>query len=330
MQPRYLFSNLLGTFVFNEHCKKIDSIMFTDIEQYKSKETAEEKLRKKYPGAVSPEGNSLKKILGAFAEKSLFQDFLRKNIQLTKEQIRNSVREDTLIIQALVTLQDLNEAVNKLVKRLREWYGYHDPETENAIAENDRFVEAIIKFSKKELLQQRRQEEHDTMGASILESDRKAIAELADGIVALLKLKEAERKYLESMMKKTCPNLFAITGSMLGAQLITQSGSLKHLMEFPASTIQVLGAEKALFRHIKTGARPPRHGFILQHPLLATAKQDMHGKIARALADKICLAVKMDYFKGKFIGDKLLKELEKKFSTAGRGKAQESSGGKSS
>lgn len=84
-------------------------------------------------------------------------------------------------------------------------------------------------------------------------------------------------------------------------------------MYFPASTIQVLGAEKALFRHMKTGAKPPRHGVIVQHPLLSGAPQKMHGKIARALADKISIAVKVDYFKGKFIGDKLRKGLEEKF-----------------
>jgi nucleolar protein 56 len=81
----------------------------------------------------------------------------------------------------------------------------------------------------------------------------------------------------------------------------------------PASTIQILGAEKALFRHMKTGAKPPRHGIIISHPLIARAPDKMHGKIARALADKLSIASKVDYFKGNFIGDKLKKSLEEKF-----------------
>ena len=84
----------------------------------------------------------------------------------------------------------------------------------------------------------------------------------------------------------------------------------------PASTIQILGAEKALFRHMKTGAKPPRHGVIVAHPLISRAPDKMHGKIARTLADKISIAAKVDYFRGQFIGDKLRKELEVKFANS--------------
>ena len=114
-------------------------------------------------------------------------------------------------------------------------------------------------------------------------------------------------------MDGLCPNTKAICGAYLGAKLIEHAGSFKRLSEMPASTIQILGAEKALFRHLKTGAKPPRHGLIVNHLLIANAPDSMHGKIARALADKIAIASKVDYFKGNFIGDKLIKELEQKF-----------------
>ena len=81
----------------------------------------------------------------------------------------------------------------------------------------------------------------------------------------------------------------------------------------PASTIQLLGAEEALFRHIKTGARPPKYGILLQHPIVAKVKKSDKGKAAKALSDKICIAVKIDFFKGEFIGDKLRIDLEKRF-----------------
>ena len=114
-------------------------------------------------------------------------------------------------------------------------------------------------------------------------------------------------------MDELCPNTKAVCGVLTGAKLIEHAGSLKRLSEMPASTIQILGAEKALFRHMKTGAKPPRHGIIVHHPLIAKAPEKIHGKIARALADKISIASKVDYFQGKFIGDKLKKELEDKF-----------------
>jgi nucleolar protein 56 len=81
----------------------------------------------------------------------------------------------------------------------------------------------------------------------------------------------------------------------------------------PASTLQILGAEKALFRHIKSGARPPKHGLIHEHQFLQNAKKNEIGKKSRALADKLSIAVKVDFFKGEFIGKKLKKELEEKF-----------------
>jgi len=89
---------------------------------------------------------------------------------------------------------------------------------------------------------------------------------------------------------------------------------LKKLAEMPSSTIQLLGAEKALFRHMRTGAKVPKHGILIQHPLMAKTKKEIHGKVARALADKISIAAKVDYFKGKFVADKLKKMLEEKFS----------------
>ena len=105
----------------------------------------------------------------------------------------------------------------------------------------------------------------------------------------------------------------AITGVSIGAKLLEHAGSLKRLAEMPASTIQLLGAEKALFRHIKNKKNLcPKYGLLHEHPFITQSKKKSHGKIARALADKIAIAVKVDYFKGKFIGDKLRKELEKK------------------
>jgi len=80
----------------------------------------------------------------------------------------------------------------------------------------------------------------------------------------------------------------------------------------PASTIQVLGAEKALFRSLKTGSRPPKHGIIFQHPYLHDAKKWQRGKIARAMAGKIAIAARADLFGGRFIGDELRAELEKR------------------
>ena len=104
----------------------------------------------------------------------------------------------------------------------------------------------------------------------------------------------------------------ALVGSLLGARLIAVSGGLTNLAKKPASTIQVLGAEKALFRSLKTGARPPKHGLIFQHTLLHEAKRWQRGKIARALAGKLAIAARADAFGDRYLGDELKADLEKR------------------
>ena len=96
-------------------------------------------------------------------------------------------------------------------------------------------------------------------------------------------------------MKDLCPRLQTLATTLIGAQLIEHAGSLKHLAELPSSTIQVLGAEKALFRHLKTGSKPPKFGVIFAHPSITDSQE--RGKAARRLAGKISIAVKQDYFK---------------------------------
>jgi len=153
----------------------------------------------------------------------------------------------------------------------------------------------------------------ESMGADLPNPDLKPIISLAKEISSLFNLRIEQEKYLKSIMEKACPSMLAITGTTIGAKLICQAGSIKRLVEFPASTIQLLGAEKALFRHLKMKSKSPKYGFLHEHPLISKNRRELHGKIARTLADKISIAIKVDYFKGKFIGDKLKKEIEEKF-----------------
>ena len=111
-------------------------------------------------------------------------------------------------------------------------------------------------------------------------------------------------------MKTYCPNLLELAGVTIGAKLIELGKSLKHLALLPASTIQLLGAEKALFRHIKTGARSPKYGVIHAHSLIQKVNRDRKGKAARTLADKLSLCCRLDFFKGEFKANEYREELE--------------------
>jgi len=117
---------------------------------------------------------------------------------------------------------------------------------------------------------------------------------------------------LDSVMDEVAPNTRALVGSLLGARLIALAGGLTNLAKLPASTVQVLGAEKALFRSLRTGTRPPKHGIIFQHSIIHEAKRWQRGKIARALAGKLTIATRIDAFGGKYVGDQLRVDLEKR------------------
>ena len=152
------------------------------------------------------------------------------------------------------------------------------------------------------------------MGGNIDKNDHAAIVNLAKIVRSLINEQEHLESYIEKTMQAHCPNFTALAGSVIGGRLLRGAGSLKNLAMMRASTIQLLGAERALFRHIKTGAKPPKFGFIAQHKLVQNAKTSEKGKVARTIADKLFILARVDYFKGEFIGDKMTQELEVRFS----------------
>lgn len=239
------------------------------------------------------------------------QKLRQEAIVQVRTQLRNSVSDDLLIIQTISNMEDLDKASNLLSRRLREWYELYNPETSNAITDHEHFVTSILSKSKKELLKEI--SVTDTMGADLSQTDVDAIMNLAKEISMLFNLKHAEEVYLESLMDRVCPNVKIVAGLTIGAKLISLAGSLVRLSQFPASTIQLLGAEKALFRHLKNRKNlPPKFGILHEHMFVAKVPGKNKGKMARTLADKIAIASKVDYFKGEPIGKELLQQVEKK------------------
>ena len=239
----------------------------------------------------------------------------------------SSEHRDLIIAQAIQTLDDLDRTVNLFMSRLREWYGVHFPELDRLVDKHETYARLIEligdreNFSISNLKETSMQEERATklsqaatnsMGAELKVVDLNQIRILSKDVLSLYELRKGMEKYVDATMESVAPNTRAVAGALLGARLISIAGSLRNLAMRPASTIQVLGAEKALFRSLKTGARPPKHGLIFQHALLHDAKRWQRGKIARALAGKIAIAVRTDAFNGKFVGDSLKKAVEKR------------------
>ncbi len=258
---------------------------------------------------MAKENESYKELESRRSPESLKRLYL-ENLKLTKKAIKESTGKDNLIIQTIKSIEDLKVGANKLAKRLREWYELYNPEFSRSISDHRKFSQLIISKSRSELLKEIGLKEAESMGADIDKKDIDAILLLAVQIITFYDTKEKLEEYLDNAMEQFCPNTNALAGSLIAAKLLEQAGSFEKLMGMPSSTIQLLGAEKALFRHLKTGARCPKYGIILQHPVVAKSKDK--AKAARMLADKISIAVKVDYFKGEFIGDKLRKGIEDK------------------
>jgi nucleolar protein 56 len=239
-----------------------------------------------------------------------FKGIREKCIQETKNKIRESVNEDAIIIQTISLIEELDKVINQLVVRVREWYELYNPEGSRALTDNEKFIEVALLKDKKTLLKEINVE--NSMGKDLATDDLNAIMEAARKANELIKLRETEKKYLEKILHKYCPNTVEVLGESLTAKILRHAGSLRKLAMTRSTVIQIMGAEKALFRHLTTKSRSPKYGILFAHTLVNTAARKNKGKIARTVADKAAIAAKVDFFKGEFIGKKLKEDIDKK------------------
>ncbi|WP_421077836.1 Pre-mRNA processing ribonucleoprotein [Methanothermococcus sp. Ax23] len=259
-----------------------------------------------------------------------YDDFIEKmnlwGTEFTKLLMKKSSEEgDKLIIQTVSALDDLDETLNLFSERFREWYSLYFPEMDKLIKKHELYVDVASTYTERDNYTRTRLKKSlpsklartlstvakKSMGAELSERDLSVIKIFAEEIKSMYNLRENLQKYLEELMEETAPNLTKIAGSSLGARLISLTGGIDRLSKLPASTIQVIGAEKALFAHLREGALPPKHGVIFQHPLLQSSPWWIKGKVARALACKLSIAVRADVF-GNYIADELMEDLNKK------------------
>jgi nucleolar protein 56 len=213
-----------------------------------------------------------------------YLEFARKvELEAVRIQLKGAIGKDYIVIQAVAGLDDLNKSINIMINRIREWHGLHHPELK--VEDHEKFLRLILKGERKE-----------SFGIELSENDKKALNEAAEMIQVMYKTKNRIEKYLEKLMVEVAPNLTALAGANLGARLIDRAGSLKNLAKLPASTIQVLGAERALFKHLQKGTPSPKHGVIFQHSVINRAPKAKRGKLARTLGAKLALSARVDYY----------------------------------
>jgi nucleolar protein 56 len=237
---------------------------------------------------------------------------------------RAQSERSVIVTQATQLLNELDKTLNVLSNKLREWYGVHFPELSRHVDGHRTYAQLINDFGDRADIEEGRLKElgldrqskaiiasaRESMGAPMAPDDIGEIKRLAGRLLSLYDYRPEVEAYLASTATEVAPNLSEVAGPVLAAKLIEKAGSLKKLAMMPSGTIQLLGAEKALFRSKKTGSKPPKHGLIFQHPYVHSKPRKLRGRSARTLASKLALAARADVFSGNPIGAELRRQLD--------------------
>ncbi len=302
----YLATKWFGVFLYDDEI--VDKILFP-----KNADEIAERIYKIQNGILLEEEKKFKKYEPIVGEKRLskigkfgrVKKLVAKGeeygypISLLKEAcIKAAIKKireeeskrERRIGEAVNALDDLIKVENILMERLQNWYGFFN-EFES--------IEDILKFNLND--------------NEINHLEGNSIKKLAEIVVLIEKSKDGLEEYIEEAMQVIAPNLTKIVGYKISARLVAIAGGLDRLAVMPSGTIQLLGAEKALFRHLKAGSPPPKHGVIFMHEMVNKAPRKKRGRIARLLATKIAIAAKADAFTHNYIADALEKEIKRKY-----------------
>ncbi|KAF1946563.1 Nop domain-containing protein [Clathrospora elynae] len=234
----------------------------------------------------------------------------------SRSKVKFSVqKQDNHIIQAIATLDQIDKDVNTFSMRCRENYGWHFPELSKIVSSNDQYAKVVMAIGNKSRLTD--DDLHDlaavvdddegvaqaiikaartSMGRDLSEADMEIVMAFAKRTASLAAYRKQLANYLSSRMNQVAPNLAALIGDVVGARLISKAGSLTNLSKYPASTVQILGAEKALFRALKTKGNTPKYGLIYHSSFIGRTGQKSKGRISRFLANKCSIASRIDNF----------------------------------
>jgi len=257
----------------------------------------------------------------------LGHSYSRSNIQFDPN------RQDKPITQSIALIDSLDKNINLFAMRVKEWYCWHFPELGKIVTDNVKFVEAVKLIRVRDEFDNERLDELTTlvqsedianeilqamktsMGQDITEADMENIEIFADQVIKLSLERAHLSHYLQDKLTKVAPNLQVLLGDTLAARLISHAGSLTTLAKYPASTIQILGAEKALFRALKSKGNTPKYGLLFQSSFIGRAAQKNKGRISRYLANKSSLCARIDFFnnvQSNVFGTKMKEQVEER------------------
>jgi len=254
----------------------------------------------------------------------------------------NVNRSDNMIIQAIALIDTLDKDINTFIMRVREWYGWHFPELVKVVNDNYQYARIALVVKDKATLtedalpmlteitgdEDKSKEVIEaakaSMGQDISPVDMINIEAFAKRVISLAEYRTNLHNYLNNKMSVVAPNLGALIGDIIAARLISHAGSLTNLAKYPASTVQILGAEKALFRALKTKGNTPKYGLIFHSSFIGKANARNKGRISRYLANKCSIASRIDCFSDfqtTLFGEKLKEQVEERLAFYDKGTA---------
>jgi nucleolar protein 56 len=239
-------------------------------------------------------------------------------VELGKRRMRKAIGPEDHLRQAVGALDELQGSENALVERLREWYGLHFPELA-PVVDTGTYVDLIAMHGGRDRMPV---EARESVGADLPEREEQELKAFA-GLAKLVgDHRKAIESYVERSVREIAPNVSDVASPLIAARLVALAGSVEELARAPSGTVQLLGAERALFRHLRTGSRAPKHGVLFQHPWVHGAPPWQRGAIARAFAAKISLAARADAFTKRKIAPDLVKDLQATIDDIRRRKAE--------
>jgi len=272
------------------------------------------------------------KLVKGFSALSSDKSQLGLSHSYSRAKVKFNVnKSDNMIIQSIALLDQMDKDINTFCMRIREWYSYHFPELIKIVPENALYAKVVKLIKNRKEISQDMLEDLETilmdsaraqavidaskssMGMDISPVDLLNIDMFASRVIGLTDYRKELSAYLQSKMALVAPNLATLIGDTVGARLISHAGSLTNLAKAPASTVQILGAEKALFRALKTRGNTPKYGLIFHSSFIGRAGAKNKGRISRYLANKCSIASRIDAFSDEsttVFGSKLKEQVE--------------------
>ncbi len=309
----YIAPTPVGVFAITEDGEVVRYVLFKDPQEAVSKigVTAPQDFLAQIKGEVV-QGDEARAIVRRYFRKIALNHMSPEKLNsfvsefstaVSQRSMQGMIEIDRFLIQASHALEDLKGIENLLLERFTEWYRLHYPESKISHTE---LLNSVIKYGRREKFPSFEK----SIGIDITEEDENIILDYAATIKKVIEQRKKKEDYIRKRAPEIIPNLCSVTEPLLATRLVAAAGSLEKLAKMPSSTIQLLGAEKALFRHLKKKGKSPKYGTLFNDRRISSAPESKRGKIARIISSKLAVAARIDYY-SKRLDERLKQDIER-------------------